>query len=697
MRQDDKFASHYIRRFRELGFSGTMRRFWIRIKDFIVLWSQSIWWSWRAHRKMSDNAFLAQTIGDWRTVDSLLDHLSNRPASSFLFPHESSSETSQILHRKFPDYTQALFAAADAACRNEVSLLDQIFRYPHGIDWLNDPLTGIRRSQWHINRIRRYLGSPTFSADPILFWELNRHQHLITLGIAYWLTGNDRYVDAFCSQTQGWIKTNPMQHGFNWIYGLEVSIRILAWTAAFQFFRHSSRFKERGGKDFLKSLWQQADYLSNHLQSTWTDVLNNHMMAELVGLVLVATAFPEFRKAKAWREMGLRLLDQQADAQTYSDGVNREQATGYHRFITELLLLIVARSRQGAIPNMVSLENILERMLDYVHYAMTPIGTNPLWGDSDYGRALGLGQNKDFWDFRPLLSAGAVLFERPDWKFAAGRFDEEAFWLLGSSGLNIWEKLDVHPPKDPSRAFPQAGMYIIRDAWTADTDVAFFRCGPFGLGGENHCAHAHCDLLSVILWVSGQQILVDSGTYTYHGPLRDYFRVSTAHNTVMIDGCEQAIPIPHFNWRQIPEANCTNWTGDRVSGELTYPGRVKFMRELSHPQPGLWELVDALKGNDEHLIEWYFHFAPDLEVRLNEKENDRLLAVLKDGIPFLYLYLPREELRYQLRDGWYSYKYGAKHKNRVLVAHWHGEISEKGVPFTWKFQRINKNPLPTGE
>ncbi len=286
----------------------------------------------------------------------------------------------------------------------------------------------------------------------------------------------------------------------------------------------------------------------------------------------------------------------QAAAQTHPDGVNKEQATGYHRFVAELLLLIVARSRQGALPRAPILEDTLERMLDYVLFTSTPAGTAPMWGDSDYGRALGLGQNKDFWDFRPLLSAGAALFGRPDWKFAAGRFDEEAFWLLGSDGLDRWEQLDAHPPEQTSRAFPQAGLYVIRDAWAADTDVAFFRCGPFGLGGEGHCAHAHCDLLSFVLWVGGRPLLVDSGTYMYHGPWRDHFRLTAAHNTVMVDGREQAIPMPNFNWQQIPEAKCIDWTGERVTGALTYSGQVEFIRELAHPRPGVWELVDKFTG-----------------------------------------------------------------------------------------------------
>jgi len=683
-----KPVSRYVQRFRELGPLGILRRARARTVNWLVMRSQALWWGWRAHREMSDTALLARTTGEWRSADALLDHLAGRPASSFFLPHESSQVTSSLLNRYYPEYVSAVLAAADAVCRNEVSLLGRVFRYPNGIDWHSEPITGWRWPVWHRRRVGHDLYSPGRPADLILFWELNRHQHFITLGIAYWLTGGQRYVDAFSSQVQSWIDTNPLQHGLNWYYPLEVSIRLLAWTVAFQFFCSSPEFRHKTGKAFLKSLWQQADFLSSHLQTTRNDVPNNHMMAELTGLALVGAAFPEFRAAAGWRETGISLLIQQAIAQTHPDGVNREQATGYHRFVAELLLLIVARSRQGALPHEPILENTLERMLDYVLFTLTPVGTAPMWGDSDYGRALGLGQKKDFWDFRPLLSAGAVLFGRPDWKFAAGRFDEEAFWILGSDSLDLWQKLDVRPPGQTSRAFPQAGLYVIRDTWAADTDVAFLRCGPFGLGGEGHCAHAHCDLLSFVLWISGQPLLVDPGTFTYHGPWRDHFRLTAAHNTVMIDGCEQAVPMPYFNWQQIPEAKCIGWTGRSVTAVSTYSGLVEHIRELSHPRPGVWELVDKLAGHDEHSIEWFFHFAPGLDLQLVEGEH--ALTVLKGGQPFLIVRMPGNGISSQLKDTWFSFQYGVKQSSRGLYVRWKGELAGKGVSFPWRFQIFNE-------
>lgn len=679
-----KFASHLFQRSKELGPLGLLQRVWMRSFGWLGLSFQSLWWGWMSRRKMSDSSLLARTNGNWQTMDDLFNHLANRPASSFLLPHESSQKTSQFLYRVHPQYASGVLTTADAICRNEITLLGQTFHYSNEVDWHRDPVTGWNWPLLYRSRMSAYVGSAR-PVDLILFWELNRHQHLISLGIAYWLKGDQRYVDVFIRQITSWIETNPLQHGMNWYYPLEVSIRLLAWTVAFQFFRQSPEFQQKAGKAFVKSLWQQADFLRWHLQTVRArdDTPNNHMMAELAGLVLVATTFPEFSAATEWRETGLRLLVQQANAQTYPDGVNKEQAMGYHRFVAELLLLIVARSRQGALPHEPVLEHTLECMLDYMLFTMTPVGTAPLWGDSDYGRALGLGQNKDFWDFRPLLSAGAVLFDRSDWKFAAGCFDEEAFWLLGSKSLERWQQIDAHPPAQTSRAFPQAGQYIIRDAWTADTDVAFFRCGPFGLGGEGHCAHAHADLLSFVLWVNGQPLLVDSGTYAYHGSLRDYFRLTSAHNTVMVDGQDQALPQPNFNWQQISDATCIDWSGNHVTGAFNYSG-VEFIRKLAHPQPGIWFLEDKFSGNDEHKIDWFFNFAPELDFELLEK--DRTLRVFKAGLPFLSVHIPGNGISVQLTDAWYSYYYGVKQCNQRLHAQWQGRLKKNGELFHWQFE-----------
>ena len=82
--------------------------------------------------------------------------------------------------------------------------------------------------------------------------------------------------------------------------------------------------------------------------------------------------------------------------------------------------------------------------------------------------------------------------------------------------------------------------------------------GPFGPGTAGH---SHADTLSLVLRRCApndgqmiEQILIDPGTYTYVAdPLwRDRFRGTAAHNTLRIDGLDQAIPRGPFAWQSRP-------------------------------------------------------------------------------------------------------------------------------------------------
>lgn len=307
-----------------------------------------------------------------------------------------------------------------------------------------------------------------------------------------------------------------------------------------------------------------------------------------------------------------------------------------------------------------------------------------MWGDTDFGKALGLRVDHEFWDFRPLLAAGALLFKRADLKFAAGRLDAESILLFGEDCLQTWKAIQPRQPAQTSATFAQAGQYVIRDSWGAKTDVAYFRCGAFGLGGEGHCAHAHSDLLSVVLWLNGQPLLVDSGTYMYHGEWRNYFRCSAAHNTVKVDQSDQAFPEPNFNWRHVKEARCISWDAQQVSGEFSFDA-VTFRRTLFHPHRGVWCLDDVFTGNDEHTFDWYFNFAPGLTLQ----QDACVFKIFQGGDLLASIEIPFEITTLEQTTGWYSKTYAVKKPITTLHAQWHGNMSEQGISFHWRINGMH--------
>ena len=75
---------------------------------------------------------------------------------------------------------------------------------------------------------------------------------------------------------------------------------------------------------------------------------------------------------------------------------------------------------------------------------------------------------------------------------------------------------------------------------------------PDPLGYLSIAAHGHADALSFTLSVGGNEILIDPGTFAYHTQKRwrEYFRGTSAHNTLRVDGADQSVPGGNFLWTQ---------------------------------------------------------------------------------------------------------------------------------------------------
>src|SRR6185436_8026542 len=97
----------------------------------------------------------------------------------------------------------------------------------HAIDWHFDPV--------HRRRAPRTVWSAVPYLDPSsgdhkIIWELNRHQHWLTLGRAFWLTGHAKYRDRCLLELESWIHANPPLVGINWTSMLEIAFRSLSWV-----------------------------------------------------------------------------------------------------------------------------------------------------------------------------------------------------------------------------------------------------------------------------------------------------------------------------------------------------------------------------------------------------------------------------------------------------------------------------------
>lgn len=279
-------------------------------------------------------------------------------------------------------------------------------------------------------------------SDVKIPWELSRFQHLLNLVKAYIGSGNNDYAREAQSQISDWIGQNPCPYGVNWTCAMEVAIRACNWLWAWWAFRDSPVWTADFQQRFLASLWQHGRFIEKNLENKG-GIRTNHYLADVAGLLFLGIMFPQFQGADNWKEFGLRELPRCMEEMVYPDGVCWENSTAYHRLVLEMFSYSAILCRKNDLHLPPEFWNRLEKMFEFVLYAMRPDGRLPMIGDADDGRFFIFSDYYDWdrWDFRYLLSIGAVLFHRADFKEAAGKCHEEVNWLFAPKGMEVWNTL----------------------------------------------------------------------------------------------------------------------------------------------------------------------------------------------------------------------------------------------------------------
>ena len=181
-------------------------------------------------------------------------------------------------------------------------------------------------------------------------WELSRHHHLTVLGLAWRLTGDDRYADMAARHLRSWWKANPVLCGVNWSSGIELGIRLISWVWTRRLldgWTGASTLFEENGVAVHQIYWHQR-YLAA-FRSRGSSA-NNHVVAEAAGQLVTSCAFPWFAESPRWRDESTRLLEEQLLRNTFSDGLNREQAFDYHGLVAELGLVAAVEAEWAGTP-----------------------------------------------------------------------------------------------------------------------------------------------------------------------------------------------------------------------------------------------------------------------------------------------------------------------------------------------------------
>ena len=522
----------------------------------------------------------------------------------------------------------------DNICHGVVDLFGyQALDFHSPVDWRLDPLTGIS-SPLVFGKELDYRDDALVGNVKVV-WELARHQHLIPLAVAYCVTGKEQYKAAIVAQVQGWIDTNPYGLGIHWSSSLESALRLISWSII------GSLIEARDGKgsfivsfaqpeSLSKSIYQHC-YFIRHYLSRFSSA-NNHLIGELTGLFVACCVFDMGPEGGEWRRFAQQELIAESEIQVSADGVDKEQAFYYHLWVLEYLFFawLVGKRSGNDFPD--DFMRRIDAMAGFLRDITPSHGMVPQVGDADDGV---VARFTPEWPSDPyadvLTSVDLVLHGR----CSTRDIPAKAFWYAQVAGISLPQSNCTANEPAAAGQFPKVypaggyavlggkGMHLLFDAGS--------------LGYTSIAAHGHADALSFCFSDGATQWLVDPGTYSYHSEQqwRNYFRGTSAHNTVRVDSRDQSEIAGPFMWSRHAAAELLVARAEEDGTQVVIGKHdgyqdigVGHTRKLSLSlEHHMLDVEDCIEGEGRHLLEIYFHFHPD--IKLEQIANDEWLASCK--------------------------------------------------------------------
>ncbi|MFZ4856707.1 MAG: alginate lyase family protein [Desulfuromonadaceae bacterium] len=467
-------------------------------------------------------------------------------------------------------------------------------------------------------------------------WEPARLQH-VTLLIARLQQHPDApdntWIKSFArNEIMQWLEDNPFLRGPHYLSAMECGLRVPVFLYAL---KSLDNLTNGDAERILTAVFLHAWWIEKNL--SLFSSLGNHTVCEAMGLVIAGGIHRQTDAGQRWLNTGITLLKQELPHQILTDGGPAEQSFGYHRLVLDIYCLAINFLENNGLKNCADFKGRLLLGEEFLASFRVLSGHYPAPGDYDDGYAIA-----------PGLSP---------------------------------QRLIPADKRSACQTFATSGYSIIRGS--SDTLLTFDH-GPLGMAPLFN--HGHADALSVTLSVGGIPFLVDSGTYRYNGSamFRRYFKGTRAHNTVTIDGVDQATQLTSFVWGN--PYNCQLEQAVETAGgllvEASHDGyarlknRVRHIRSILNAPDGTWQITDHFQGSGQHCFELNFHLHP--EVTLSEVDGGWLAERNGHRIRF-----ELESGRFQLRQGedepplgWFSQGYNQKVQSPLLQAVRNGSPTE---------------------
>jgi len=378
---------------------------------------------------------------------------------------------------------------------------------------------------------------------------------------------SDKRKEWHNSLIQKWINENTLGRGNGW-EPYPSSLRIINWI---KWSLLGADIKQ----DWHDSLAVQVRYLSQNLEY---HILGNHLFANAKALIYAGLYF-QGKEAEKWYKTGIKIFNKELQEQVLPDGGNFELSPMYHAIFLEDLLDIfnIHQAFNKQFPH--DITNKITSMFNWLRAMCHPDGEVSFFNDSAIGIA-------------PNLIELAEYAERL--RIPLSKKIDELTHLCDSGYIRVQ-----------------------KDILVALLNVA--HVGPSYIPG-----HAHADTLSFELSLSGQRMMVNSGTSCYGvGTERHRQRGTEAHNTVVINGENSSEVWGGFRVarRAKPFDIEINQSNKQTKISCSHDGYTRLGNSLIHTRkwtfdPNQLVIHDYVNYPCEE-VEARYYFHPKVEVKLD--------------------------------------------------------------------------------
>jgi hypothetical protein len=580
--------------------------------------------------------------------------------------------------------------------KETLRIFDQELDYSDAVDWHFDLKTKNRFPLIHSNRID--IRTPKYGSAKHV-WEVNRMQFLPQICLNFKTTGDDRYLSKLMFNIDSWISANPYLLGVNWYSNIEVNIRLINWflcweiVDGFELMRSNISFKEFATKKWIPLIYLHCKHSRGHL-SEYSSA-NNHLIAELAGLFIASSVW-KFRQSERWSSYAKKRLEIEIVKQHTKNGINREEAAEYIQFITDFFLVsyIVAKNTNNKFSKVY--DQTLKKIFEYIYNFTDVKGNHPRYGDEDDGQVFRLTPHLEN-NFVSLLNTGSFLFGEPKYRSKVENVDLKSQLLLGSNATGRLGILSAENSQPYSSFYTEDGHFIFKNK-NGDKEVYMhFDAAP--LGYLSIAAHGHADALSFVLHINGRDVFADPGTYSYHTDpeWRKYFISTLAHNTVCINGENQAVFggstlwVTRFHTQILEIFHDDLW--DRVYAShdgykslgIRHSRKIELNRKTNDIL--ITDFLDTSAAS-EYRVEIPFHLSPYFTVT-KERENS---FIIKNGTTKVRLQCDPQLISEPVTGsdnpklGWYSESFQIIQPTSVIYCHTSVKFSAR---FAFKISIIN--------